>query len=115
MKLMRSLAVPALAGLIGLCWASAANAYSFRVYNQAQTNVVFIHLHTVSAFCHDVSWSGNLRPGTNVGLKSASICLVDTIAVRFSNGQYCERSYPGLTGYSWGVSNDLCIYEIHPR
>src|SRR5436305_15317212 len=54
MKMMRSLAVPAFAGLIGLCWASAANAYSFRVYNQAQTNVVFIPLHTVSALRHEV-------------------------------------------------------------
>jgi hypothetical protein len=108
------MAIPALAGIAALTIASEAKAYTFWVVNQTFRDITYIHLHTVSNFCHDVEWKGRLKPGTKIRLNSASICLVDQVFAKTDNGQEFSRNYPvGVTGYKWGISNDKGVFEIH--
>jgi hypothetical protein len=109
---LRRMTIPVLVAIAALTIASEANAYTFRVVNQTFSNITYINLHTVSNFCHDVEWKGRLKPGTTIRLNSASICLVDSIEIWTDSGTRFWRSYPGLTGYNWGVSNDKGIFEI---
>jgi hypothetical protein len=77
----------ALAGA-AICLANAAYAYSYTFDNNTNqypqpTTVTHIWMHTVSDFCHDVSWYGTLTPGNSVTVNSASICLVDRVEINF--------------------------------
>jgi hypothetical protein len=90
-------------GIAFLATTVAANAYHFRLTNNTQETVVYINMHTVSVFCRDVSWSGEMKPGASMVLSSASICLVDGVYVKTKSGIEKSWSGVGLTGgeFAW--------------
>jgi hypothetical protein len=84
-----------------------AGAYPFPWMNTAPANgptVVSIWMHTVSAFCRDVSWNGALAPSQSVVLSSSSICLVDRAEARGPHGEFASWSGYGLAGASFYVN-----------
>jgi hypothetical protein len=66
-------------------------------------NVVYINMHTVSAFCRDVSWNGALKPGEWIYLSTSGVCLVDRVEARDSRGQTVRWSGAGRSGNAFFV------------
>lgn len=101
-----------IAGIAFLATTSAASAYHFRLTNNTKETVVYINMHTVSVFCRDVSWSGEMKPGASMVLSSASICLVDRVFVKTKSGIEQSWSGIGLTGgeFTWRRGKELSPY-----
>jgi hypothetical protein len=93
-----------------LASASPASAYTYTFINGTQQPIRQLWVHTVSAFCHDRNWSGNLAPGGQVNVNSASICLVDRVAV--NGGQLSWSSSTGHFGGTFLVLRDgVCFFS----
>lgn len=90
--------------------ASPASAYTYNFVNGTQQPINQLWMHTVSKFCHDVNWRGNIGPGGQVSVNSASICLVDRIEV---NGGRLRWSAPtGHFGGTFLVLRDgVCFFS----
>jgi hypothetical protein len=106
----RSLRLP-IAALVAIACLGAADrvaAYNYTIVDQYTVPISYVHMHTVSAFCHDVETTPNVGPfdpPSNVSLSSASICLVDGIeACLYGTGQ-CANWSEGV-GI---VGQDVCL------
>ena len=76
---------------------SPANAYDYTIVSSIPLKSVW--LHTVSAFCHDRSWSGDWRTQPNpIQISTASICLVDQVQVTAWNDMNASWSGIGVPG-----------------
>jgi hypothetical protein len=97
MKPLAHLKRAALAAAMALlAQTSGASAYTYIFENNSGHVIVYINMHTVSAFCHDISWEGRLAPnGTFTGY-SAGICLVDRVFLKSSTGE--TREWSGAVG-----------------
>jgi hypothetical protein len=74
---------------------TSALAYDYRIGSAVPLKSVW--LHTVSAFCHDRSWSGNwAKQGNPVRMSTASICLVDRVEVITTSNQKYSWSGVGI-------------------
>jgi hypothetical protein len=115
---LRRMMLPLLASAaIWTAGTSPGSAYSYFWMNIAPAQgptVVSIWMHTVSAFCHDVSWNGTLLPGRSITLSSASICLVDRAEARGPNGEYASWSSFGRTGGTFYVNLRTGIITYNP-
>ena len=106
----RTLGSIALGFVAAVACAASANAYTYVFVNGSNQTVTQIWLHTQSAFCHDVTWRGNLPSGGNVKITTASICLVDRVEVL--NGP----SWSSATGHASGIfafnNSKVCFRDI---
>src|SRR3954452_14490321 len=90
--------------------ASSASAYTYSFINGTKQPIRQLWMHTVSKFCHDVNWRGNLAPGGKVGVNSASICLVDRIEV--NGGRLRWSAATGQFGGTFVVARDgVCFMK----
>jgi hypothetical protein len=67
-----------------------------------------VWLHTVSAFCHDRSWSGDwVKQGNPLKMSTASICVVDQVKMATIDNHYSwsGMGIPGQTIYLTGGLN----------
>ena len=115
MTTMRHMLLPALASAIWFANAGPAAAYTYTFRLPMTINDV--HMHTVSAFCRDVGWSGEANSGTTLTLNSASICLVDQIVIQGKyNGQPATYTFnirfgaPSATVYD--RDGNICVDTI---
>ena len=106
---------PMLPGLVAaalsLACVSQASAYTYTFRNTTKETLSQVWMHTVSAFCHDVNWSGNVGPGRSVRISTASICLVDRVDV--NRGRLTWSSGIGMaSGTFTAVGNRLCYNNL---
>ena len=96
-------------GAAALASGSPASAYTYKFINATQQPIRQLWMHTVSVFCHDVNWRGNLAPGGQVNVNSASICLVDRIEV--NGGRLRWSAATGQFGGTFLVLRDgVCFF-----
>jgi len=105
----REILFVAVCAAAALASASPASAYTYKFINATQQPIRQVWMHTVSAFCHDVNWRGNVAPGASVNVSSASICLVDRIEV--NGGRIRWSASTGQFGGSFLVLRDgVCFF-----
>jgi len=96
--------------------ANGAEAYDFKVCtNLIGGKVVWVHVHTVSALCHDRTpvENGNW-PEASCALGSTALgCLIDEVKFRTDTGkEYTWSKGVGRPGGTWYLSYDGSI-EYH--
>jgi hypothetical protein len=94
---MKRLTALLCAGAICVGGATAANAYTYHLYNCSGHTVYHVWMHTVSIFCHDVDWHGSVAPNATLTLDTASICLVDALEVDGSRVWSSSVGIPSAT------------------
>jgi hypothetical protein len=78
-------------------WSGAATQASAYDYVIVGGPLKQVWLHTVSAFCHDRTWTGNwYTQGNPVRISTASICLVDRVELTLWNNQVVSWSGVGV-------------------
>ena len=97
-------------GAATLASAASANAYTYKFVNATQRPINQLWMHTVSKFCHDVNWRGNVASGGQVEVNSASICLVDRVEV--NGGRLRWSASTGHFGGTFLVMRDgVCFFS----
>jgi hypothetical protein len=107
---VRGILFAVLCGAAVMASASPASAYTYTFINGTKQPLRQLWVHTVSNFCHDRNWSGNVAPGGQVNVSTASICLVDRIEV--NGGRQRWSAATGQFGGTFLVLPDgVCFFS----
>jgi len=106
----RGILFAGICAITAIASASPASAYTYQFVNGTQQPIRQLWMHTVSKFCHDVNWRGNVAPGGQVSVNSASVCLVDRIEV--NGGGLRWSAATGQFGGTFAVARDgICFLK----
>ena len=90
-----------------LAGSTATYAYTYKFVVPDRSDLTGVYMHTVSAFCRDVRWSGRVAPGGTLTLSTQSVCLVNRVSATGQAGAPTWSSPFGVASGTFKAKSNM--------